>query len=91
MSDQATVCPYCAYPFLRGFGARRPIQLVERTARRWKVLRALGWVFVLLGVLVLGGEWVAGHAGGVAVGWWMALAGIGCIGVSRAGAWWYHG
>ncbi len=30
-------------------------------------------------------------AWGVEVGWWMALAGVGCIGAGRVGAWWYHG
>jgi hypothetical protein len=91
VSDKATACPYCDYPFTHRSGPRRPIQLVERTSKRWKAIRGLGWVLVLVGVLVVGGEWVAGHGPGLAVGWSIAFAGVACLGVSKAGAWWYHG
>ncbi len=84
------MCPYCANPLTRGSGGRRPVQLIERTARRWKAVRALGWALVLVGVVVVSAEWVAGRDTGVTVAWCIALAGAACIAVSRAAAWWYH-
>lgn len=49
------------------------------------------WILILTAVLVLFAEWVAGNSSGAGVGWWIVLAGVGCVGLGKVGAWWYHG
>ena len=91
VSDKATACPHCAYPLARTPQGQRPVQVIEKTARRWKALRAMGWLLICVGVVVLFAELAADDSRGVAVGWWIAAAGVACLWLGRAGAWWYHG
>lgn len=91
VSDKATMCPNCARPLAPTPYAQRGVQVIELTAKRWKAVRMLGWILVLVAGLVLFTQWAAGDSRGVAAGWWIGLAGVTCLGISRAGAWWYHG
>ena len=91
ISDKVPACPYCSHPFARTLAGPRSVQVIEKTGRRWKVTRALGWLLIVSGVLVLFGKWAADDRRGVALGWWVTGTGVACLGIGRAGAWWYHG
>lgn len=91
VSDNATVCPNCARPLARTSYGQRAVQVIERTGKRWKGVRVLGWILILLAGFVLFTRWAADDSRGVAAGWWIGLAGVTCLGISRAGTWWYHG
>jgi predicted amidophosphoribosyltransferase len=91
VSDKAAACPSCAYPIAGTPHGRRSVYVIERTAKAWKQLRVLGWLLLMAGGLVLFREWAAAHARGEWLGSWMGSAGVACLWVSRAGAWWYHG
>lgn len=91
VSDNATACPHCAYPLARTQHGQRPVQVIEKTGRRWKGVRVLGWLLILVAAFVLFAEWAAHDSTGVAVGWWIGVAGVACLWVGRAGGWWYHG
>ncbi len=91
VSDMAAACPHCAYPVAQTPHKWRTVQVIEKTGRTWKRVRVLGWLLILAGVPVLLVAWAADHSSGVAVGWAFGLMGVGCLWISRAGAWWYHG
>src|SRR5437762_705326 len=91
VSDEATVCPHSARPLARTPYKQRPVQVIERTGRRWKGVRVLGWLLILAAAFVLFAEWAAADFRGVAAGFSIGLAGVACLWISRAGAWWYHG
>ncbi len=91
VSSKATACPHCGYPLTPAAQGPRPVQVIERTGRRWKGVRMLGWLLVLVGLLALVAGWTAEDSRSLAPGWWIALAGAACLWVARAGAWWHHG
>jgi hypothetical protein len=91
LSDKATVCPHCARPLARTPYSQGSVQVIERTGRRWKGVRVLGWLLVLVAAVVLFAQWAADDSRGVAAGLGLGLVGIACLWISRAGAWWYHG
>jgi hypothetical protein len=91
VSDKATACPHSTHPFARTPPGLRSVHVIEQTGRRWKAIRALGWLLIVCGVLVLFTEWAADDFRGVALGWWVAGTGVACLWIGRAGAWWYHG
>ena len=91
VSDKAANCPHCGYPLGRTASGLRRVQVIERTERRWKALRALGWLLILAGVVVFLRELAADDFRGAALGWWLGGAGVACLVTSSAGAWWYHG
>jgi len=91
VSSKATACPHCGYPIERMAQGPRPVQVIEQTGRRWKAIRALGRLVILVGLVVLVREFGADDGRGVALGWWICGAGVACLWMGRAGAWWYHG
>jgi hypothetical protein len=91
ISDKATVCPHCARPLARTSYRQGPVQVIERTGRRWKGVRVLGWLLIFVAAFLLFGKWAADDSRGVAAGFSIGLAGVACLWISRAGAWWYHG
>ncbi len=91
VSDKAATCPHCGYPLGWTTPGLRRVQVIERTERRWKALRALGWLLILAGVAVFLRELAADDFRGAALGWWLGGAGVACLVTSSAGAWWYHG
>ena len=91
VSSKATACPHCGYPFVPTAKDPRSVQVIERTGKGWKAFRALGWLLILVGVVVLVRELEARDATGVTLGWSICGAGVACLVTSRAGAWWYHG
>src|SRR5216684_345779 len=91
VSAKATACPHCDHSFARNPPGPRSVQVIEKTGRRWKATRGLGWLLIVSGVLVLFTEWAADDCRGVALGWWVAGTGVACLWIGRAGAWWYHG
>ena len=91
VSDKATVCPHCARPLARTSYRQGPVQVIERTGRRWKGVRVLGWLLILVAAFLLFGKWAGDDSRGVAAGLAIGLAGVVCLVTSRAGAWWYHG
>jgi hypothetical protein len=91
VSDKAAVCPNCGYPIggmLAGLGRA---QIIEKTRKRWKAIRVLGWLLFFNGVLVLRRGRAATDTGRGQVGWWMTAAGVACLITSKVGASWYHG
>lgn len=91
VSSKAKACPHCGCPLSSTAHGHRPVQIIEQTGKGWKAIRAMGWLLIVVGGLVLFAEWRVGNSGGAGVGWWIVLAGVGCVGLGRAGAWWYHG
>ena len=91
VSEKAKECPHCTHPFAQTPQGLRSVQVIEKTGKRWKATRALGWLLVVSGVLVLFAKWAADDPRGVAPGWWVAGTGVACLWIGRAGAWWYHG
>ena len=91
VSDQAPACPQCGRPFAREASARRPAQVIEKTRKGWKALRALGWLLILLGIILMRSGRVPHDLRRAPVGLWIVGAGIACIITSKVGAWWYHG
>ena len=91
VSDKAAVCPTCAYPIARTPHAQRSVHVIERTARIWKEFRVVGWLLILVGTVLLFPAWAAGHSRSELLGSWIGAAGVACLWISRAGAWWYHG
>lgn len=89
VSAQATACPHCGRP-----RNERP-QLIEQTAKKWKVIQVIGVVVALCGIVfaMLGAR---GQNGPEATPrFWIGLV-IACIGAGVAiagaiGAWWHHG
>lgn len=91
LSSKATACPHCGYPIERTAQGPRRVQIIEQTGRRWKAVRALGWLLISVGAVVLVAELAADDSRDAAVGVWTGLAGVACLWISRAGAWWYYG
>ncbi len=91
VSSKATACPYCGYRIGRTAQGPGPVQIMEQTGKGWKAIRALGWLLIVVGVVVLLRELAADDPRAVALGWWIEVAGVACFVTSRAGAWWYHG
>ena len=91
VSDKATQCPQCGHPFARESSGKRSAQIIEKTRKRWKALRALGWLLIVLGILVLRSNGVPHDLRRAPVGLWVVGAGVTCIITSKIGAWWYHG
>ncbi len=91
VSSKATACPHCGYPLTPAAQGPRPIQVIEQTGKGWKAIRALGWLLIVVSVVVLLRQLAADDPRGVALGWWIGVAGVMCVVTSRAGAWWYHG
>jgi hypothetical protein len=91
VSDKATVCPHCARPLAWTSYRQGPVQVIERTGRRWKGVRVLGWLLILAAAFALIAQWAADDSRAVTAGLWIGLAGVACLWISRAGAWWYHG
>ncbi len=90
VSSKATACPHCGYPIERTAQGPRRVQIIEQTGRGWKGVRALGWLLILAAGFVLFAEWAADDSRGVAVALSIELAGVGCLWIGSAGAWWYH-
>jgi hypothetical protein len=91
LSDKAVACPFCGYPLARPSRLKEWDLLIEKTRKRWKALRVLGWLLIAAGLMVLRGGWPARYFDSALVGWWVAGAGFACLITSKAGAWWYHG
>ncbi len=91
VSSEANACPHCGYPLSPTAHDSRPVQVIEHTRKGWKAIRALGWLLIVVGGVVLFTEWQAVDSSDAGLGWWIVLAGVGCVGLSKAGAWWYHG
>lgn len=87
ISNRATACPHC------GALASTP-QVIEQTAKRWKLLQLIGAVICIASfigiVLLCGGANPDKYGAVLAVNY--VLFGIGFLVavVGRAGAWWYH-
>ena len=91
MSNEATACPQCGRPFARESSGKRPAQVIEKTKKGWKALRALGWLSIVLGILVLRSSGVPHDLRRAPVGLWIVGTGVAFIITSKVGAWWYHG
>ena len=91
VSDKAATCPHCGYPLGWTAPGLRRVQVIERTGKRWKAIRALGWLLILVGAVVLMRQLGANDARGVTLGWRICGAGVACLVAGRAGTWWYHG
>jgi len=85
VSDRALACPKCACPI-------GTAQTIEKTAKRWKSIRAAGAILAFLGFLLVFG--VFGGAGAKAVvlaGTSLLFLGLIAIVGGCIGGWWYHG
>jgi hypothetical protein len=96
ISDQALSCPACGQPSNKD---NRPV-LIEKTAKRWKLLDLIGSLFLALAIIVMiasiylsinsGIIQSCWYAPGIIFGYAMISAGIGFKAVAQFGAWWKH-
>lgn len=91
VSSSAKACPHCGYSLSPTADDSGQVQIIEHTRKGWKAIRALGWLLIVAGGLVLFAAWQSGNTNGAKAGWRIVLAGVGCIVLGRVGAWWYHG
>lgn len=68
--------------------AVHPVQTIERTSKRWKLLQAASVLALLVGILLLFGSEADGV---VALGGVLAGLGIGGYTYAKVGAWWENG
>ena len=86
-------CPRCRQPFKVPVipTARPPVQTIEQTAKRWKLLQLIGGAGIVLGVLVA----LLGIVTEVRPLFVLALVIVtpasGIYLYGRMAAWWYHG
>ncbi len=97
-SDKAPYCPRCGHPLqaLQPPPMQQPVQLIEQTAKRWKMEILVAAGICILGVTtcslgVADARLDGGGEGMIAVGAFLALAGFLGVIVVRVIAWWYHG
>jgi len=64
---------------------------IEATGKRWKLLKMLGGVVLVVGLLWAGVAYTAGDVPGAFGGIWAAGVGGGIRLLGLSGAWWFHG
>jgi zinc-ribbon domain len=91
VSDEAPSCPDCGRPIAVAPDAApspRPAQAIEVSTRRWKKLRVIGTLEVLLALPAF--FYVSNPATRLAAGLWivaLVLLGFGTLTYARFGAW----
>jgi hypothetical protein len=82
VSDQAITCPKCGQPFRN--------TTIELTNKKWKLTKLFGWVFLVLGIYLLGsGSQNGGFQNPMTgMGVCVVLISLAVLVVGRIGAWW---
>ncbi len=89
VSDSATACPGCAYPLKNSSSSSKRVQTIEKTSKKWKGLQLIGFIFAMIGLLmVFGSDPKSGATPGVAV--LLLAVGIVLYLYARLGSWWHH-
>ena len=95
-------CPSCRQPFKVPVipTAQPPVQMIEQSAKRWKLLQLIGGVGIVVGLFLASVGFLRGAYAdfnlGVSVGWYV-IAGVIVVPsivvyyYGRIAAWWYHG
>lgn len=98
VSPRATACPRCGDPLTVAVLGYEPVQVIERTSKRWKTIQLYSGLSVLLGMMTCFGA-ISGPPGtdadakkvfAVVAGFLLWGGTLGFI-VGRVGAWWHHG
>lgn len=88
VSDEALSCPRCGQPFV---DSEDNIITTQRTLKRWKLLKAMSWVFIIIfGWFFLNGL-AEGNELRIWVGFSMAFIFIIVLIISKIGSWWSTG
>jgi len=82
VSDKAASCPHCGNPLAKLENAQE-VTTIEATGKSWKFVQVVGVILIVVGLVALFSEVVAGLPLGV--------VGVVLYVVGRMGAWWQHG
>jgi len=82
ISDKAIACPHCGNPV-------KPLT-IEQTSKKWKTIRLISWIGLLVGGFVFTVHYEQGGFDDYMTGIGMTIATAGFVGilVSKFGAWW---
>jgi uncharacterized membrane protein YvbJ len=83
VSENAQTCPHCGNP-LKNPPQKVEIVEVERTSKKWKKKSLWGLAFIIVGLLLLRGEWQG-------VGIILIVIGFVKLIISSIGSWWTNG
>lgn len=89
ISDKATVCPSCGNPITNKSETvleEAPVVTIQKTYKRWKAVRLISWIFIIIGFISLG----AGETGQALGAMTIFFGVIGLI-IAKLGAWWTTG
>jgi len=95
VSNQASACPHCGFPFARGGPIRtkdNQTRLVEKTAKRYKAAGCLSGLMILTGVVlaIVGLKSAPPSESQVVLGIGLLLIGSVWYLLNRVAAWWHH-
>ncbi len=88
-SNKANNCPNCGSPVQSSqnrFLEEPPVVTIQKTYKKWKLVKLLSWVSIIIGFLSF-----AGGETGAAVGGLLICLGIAGLIVGKLGAWWTTG
>ncbi len=82
VSDKAASCPHCGNPLAK-LENNPEVTTIEATGKSWKFVQLAGVILIVIGLVAVFSEVVAGLPLGV--------VGVVLYIVGRMGAWWQHG
>ncbi|MEN9920726.1 MAG: zinc-ribbon domain [Candidatus Parcubacteria bacterium] len=89
ISDKAPNCPNCGNPIVntnKNPLDEAPVVTIQKTYKRWKSVKLISWIIIIIGVMFMGGgESIQ------AIGVLFIISGIIGLMVARFGAWWTTG
>jgi len=82
VSDKASHCPKCGNPI------SEKIQTVETTSKKWKMVKLISVVLIILGFFMGFGNINTGNELSVWVGFNILFIGVVLLLIGKLGAWW---
>lgn len=87
ISDKAETCPNCGNPIIsNGILEEAPVVTIQKTYKRWKLVRLISWITIIIGLISLPN----GETGQALGGMFIFFGVIGLI-IAKLGAWWTTG
>ncbi len=89
ISDKAESCPNCGNPVINASESvfkEAPVVTIQQTYKKWKAVKLISWIVVIIGIMSLGGS-----EAGKALGGMLIFFGIIGLIVAKMGKWWTTG